>query len=69
MKAADIMVSNVITVNMDATIQEVAGILARNRISAVPVVDHQGKVVGIVSEGDLIRREIGTERARSWWPT
>jgi CBS domain-containing protein len=68
MNAADVMVSNVITVNVDATVQEVAGTLATNRISAVPVMDRQGKLAGIVSEGDLIRRsEIGTERSRSWW--
>jgi CBS domain-containing protein len=53
---------------VDATIQEVAGTLATNRISAVPVEDREGKLAGIVSEGDLIRRsEIGTERSRSWW--
>jgi CBS domain-containing protein len=68
MNAADVMVANVITVNVDATVPEVAGTLETNRISAVPVVDRQGKLVGIVSEGDLIRRsEIGTERSRSWW--
>jgi CBS domain-containing protein len=68
MNAADVMVSNVITVNVDATVQDVAGTLATNRISAVPVVDRQGNLAGIVSEGDLIRRsEIGTERSRSWW--
>jgi CBS domain-containing protein len=68
MNAADVMVSNVITVNVDATIQEVARTLAANRISGVPVVDRESKLAGIVSEGDLIRRsEIGTERTRSWW--
>jgi CBS domain-containing protein len=68
MNAVDVMVSNVITVNMDATVQEVAGTLATNHVSAVPVVDRQGKLAGMVSEGDLIRRsEIGTERSRSWW--
>jgi signal-transduction protein with cAMP-binding, CBS, and nucleotidyltransferase domain len=42
--------------------------LLERRISAVPVVDDQGKVVGIVSEGDLIHRaEADTERQRSWW--
>jgi CBS domain-containing protein len=68
MNAADVMVSNVITVNVDATVQEVAGTLATNHVSAVPVVDREGKLAGMVSEGDLIRRsEIGTERSRSWW--
>ena len=68
MNAADIMVSNVITVRPDTTVREIAEILLANRISAVPVVDEKGALVGIVSEGDLIHRvETGTERHRSWW--
>jgi CBS domain-containing protein len=68
MKAADVMVSNVITVGPDATVSDVAQILLSNRISAVPVVDQRGELKGIVSEGDLIHRvEAGTERHRSWW--
>jgi CBS domain-containing protein len=68
MKAADVMVSNVITVRPDSTVQEVADLLLKNRISAAPVVDAKGALVGIVSEGDLLRRtEAGTERRRSWW--
>ncbi|KAB0243967.1 CBS domain-containing protein [Microcystis aeruginosa EAWAG127a] len=42
--------------------------MSENRISALPIVDDAGKVTGIVSEGDLIRRaEIGTQKHRSWW--
>lgn len=68
MIAADIMVSKVITVLPDATVKEVAEILLAKRISAVPVVDRDGGLLGIVSEGDLIHRiETGTERHRSWW--
>jgi len=68
MKAADVMVSPVITVGPDTTVQEVADILLRNRISAVPVLSQQGKILGIVSEGDLLRRvESGPQRHRSWW--
>ena len=68
MKAADVMVSKVITVGPTTTIQEVASILLANRISAVPVVGEHGELIGIVSEGDLIRRiEVGTARRRSWW--
>jgi CBS domain-containing protein len=64
------MVTNVITVGPDATVYDVANVLLANRISAVPVVDAQGHLVGIVSEGDLIRRaEIGTEQHHSWWLT
>jgi CBS-domain-containing membrane protein len=58
----------VITVSADAGVRDVAKILLTNRISAVPVVDEQGKLVGIMSEGDLVRRpEIGSEKRRSWW--
>lgn len=68
MKAADVMVSNVVTTSPEASVQEVAAILLKNRISAVPVVTRGGKLVGIISEGDLIRRrETDTEHHRSWW--
>jgi CBS domain-containing protein len=68
MKARHIMVSPVITVKPSATVQEVAKLLLERRISGVPVVDDQGKIVGIVSEGDLMHRaEAGTERRHSWW--
>jgi CBS domain-containing protein len=70
MKAADVMVTNVITVGPDARVQDVAHILLTNRISGMPVVGGDGKVLGIVSEGDLMRRaEAGTGRRRSWWLT
>ena len=68
MKAADLMTTNVVTVGKDATVQEAAALMLGNRISALPVVDRSSKLVGIVSEGDLVRRsELGTERERSWW--
>ncbi len=68
MNASDIMVSNVITVSPDACVRDVAKLLLDNCISAVPVVNKDGKLVGIISEGDLMRRaETGTERHRSWW--
>ncbi len=68
MKAHDVMVSPVITVKAQATVKEVAEILLKHHISALPVVDKAGKLIGIVSEGDLMRRaELGTERQRSWW--
>jgi CBS-domain-containing membrane protein len=67
-KAADVMVTNVISVSPDASVQDVARVLLNARISAVPVVDQDGKLLGIVSEGDLMRRaEAGTGRERSWW--
>jgi CBS domain-containing protein len=62
------MVTNVITVGPETSVQDVARILLTNRISGVPVVASDGKLVGIVSEGDLLHRvEAGTERRRSWW--
>jgi CBS-domain-containing membrane protein len=68
MKAEDVMVSTVITVGVDANIGEVAAILLNNHISAAPVIDEKGELVGIVSEGDLMRRpEIGTTKRHSWW--
>ena len=68
MKARDVMVSPVVTVNPDATVRDVAKLLMKHRISALPVVDGAGKLAGIVSEGDLMHRaEIGTERRHSWW--
>jgi CBS domain-containing protein len=68
MKAADIMVTDVITLHVDDTVQTAARVLLDHRISGAPVLDAQGRLVGMVSEGDLIRRaEIGTEKRRSWW--
>ena len=68
MKARDVMVSPVITVKPSSSVREVAQTLLKERISAVPVVDDQGKLVGIISEGDLLHRaEAGTQRRHSWW--
>jgi CBS domain-containing protein len=68
MRAHQIMTRPVVTVAPDATILEAANIMLRQHISGLPVVDAAGKLVGIVSEGDFIRRsEIGTERRRGRW--
>jgi CBS domain-containing protein len=68
MKAQDVMVSPVITVSENSTVRDLAKLLLTNRISAVPVVDSDGKMVGTVSEADLMHRsETGTERPSSWW--
>ena len=68
MKAKDIMTTEVTTVGPGASVRQVADILLARRISAVPVVGQNGELIGIVSEGDLLRRtEVGTERHRSWW--
>ncbi len=68
MKAVDVMVRDVVTISPDADVKEAIKLLAEHDISALPVVDTDGSVVGIISEGDLIRREeIGTEKRRPWW--
>ncbi|MFY0990032.1 CBS domain-containing protein [Halomonas sp. C05BenzN] len=68
MQAADIMTTNVISVSPDAEVREIASLLLEHGISAVPVVDADQKVLGIVSEGDLMRRvENDTTEHKSWW--
>jgi CBS domain-containing protein len=68
MNAADVMTRDVVTVSPDDVVQDVAKLLLKHRISGVPVVDKLGKLVGIVSEGDLMRRaETDTDAHRSWW--
>jgi CBS domain-containing protein len=67
MKAADIMTRDVITVSPDTTVAEIARLMLERGISAVPVVEN-GVPIGIVSEGDLMRRpETGTEPHPSLW--
>lgn len=68
MKARDVMVSPVISVGENETVHDVAKLLIAKRISAVPVVDRAGKVIGIVTEADLLHRvETGAEQPASWW--
>ncbi|MGE0748630.1 MAG: CBS domain-containing protein [Rhodospirillales bacterium] len=69
LKAKDIMTAPVVTATPETTVREIAETLLKRHISAMPVVDEKNQVVGVVSEGDLIRRaEIGTDqRHRSWW--
>ena len=69
MQAKDIMTVNVISVSEDTPVHDVVALLLKHRISAVPVTDEGRNVVGIVSEGDLLRPE-GTSRSqkqRPWW--
>ena len=68
MQAKDVMTRDVTTVAPEATVQEIAKLLLERRISAVPVVNAENELLGVVSEGDLIRRpESGTTRPASWW--
>ena len=69
MQAKDVMTTRVVTVDPETAVEDVARLLIERHVSGVPVVDAKGAIVGIVSEGDLMRRaESGTERrTRSWW--
>jgi len=68
MNVADIMTQKVISVTPETTIAEAAQLLLQHRISGLPVVDPGGAVVGIVTEGDLLRRvETGTQRHHARW--
>jgi CBS domain-containing protein len=62
------MTTRVITVAPDTAVREVARILNANRVSAVPVVDETGRVLGMLSAGDIIRRgRQGGDGGGSWW--
>jgi CBS domain-containing protein len=68
MKAADVMTRHVISVRPDCEVVAAAQLMLQNRISGLPVVDDRGKLVGIVTEGDMLRRrETRTERRRPRW--
>ena len=68
MKAMDVMVRDVVTVSPEDDIADVIKLLAEHDISALPVVDDDDRVVGVISEADLIHREeIGTGKHRPWW--
>jgi CBS-domain-containing membrane protein len=68
MQAQDVMVRGVISVGSDTPVQVAANAMISNGVSAVLVMDIGAKLIGIVSEGDLIHRvENHTERQRSWW--
>ncbi len=66
--AADIMTKDVKTVRPDNTIAQIAKLLSDSGISAAPVQDRDGRLLGMVSEGDLLR-PVGQEIAekRAWW--
>jgi len=62
MKVRDIMTTDPVRVTGDTRLREAARLMVRHRVSGLPVVDEAGKLVGIVSEGDFIRREAGRDR-------
>jgi CBS domain-containing protein len=68
MQVKDIMTINVISIGADETVAKAAGLMLQNRISGLPVVDKEGELVGMVTEGDFLRRgELGTQRRRPKW--
>jgi CBS domain-containing protein len=68
--ATDLMSKDLITVRSDMPVSEVAKIILDYKITSLPVVDDEGKLVGIVSEGDLVRCSRSNRDAhRSWWLT
>lgn len=68
MQAQDVMTTTVASIGPRATVREAAKLMLERRVSALPVIDDKGRVAGIVSEGDLMRRaELGTNTPSSWW--
>jgi len=68
MQVKDIMTTNVISIGADETVVKAAGLMLQNRVSGLPVVDKEGELVGMVTEGDFLRRgELGTQRRRPKW--
>jgi CBS domain-containing protein len=68
MKVKDVMTAPVISVEPDASIWEAVRIMLQRHISGLPVIDKGGRLVGMVSEGDFLRRaETGTQRQRPHW--
>ena len=68
MQAKDVMTRDVISVAPDATVLLAARLMLQQHISGLPVIDGSGKLVGVLSEGDFLRRqETQTQRRRSRW--
>lgn len=68
MKARDIMSTKVVTVSPSTSVRDIAGLMVEKHVSGLPVLNDNGTLVGIVSEGDLLRRpEIGTQKHRRRW--
>jgi CBS domain-containing protein len=68
MQARDVMTRNVISVEASEPVMRAVRLMLQNRISGLPVTDKEGRLVGIVTEGDFLRRgELGTQRRRPRW--
>jgi len=68
MQVKDIMTTNVISIGADEPVVKAARLMLQNRISGLPVIDKEGELIGMVTEGDFLRRgELGTQRRRPKW--
>src|SRR5262249_9223823 len=68
MRATDVMSSPVFAAGPQITVQHVARMMINHRVSGIPIVEGDRQLIGIITEGDLLRRvETGTERQRSRW--
>ena len=68
MKASDVMTRRVISVEREATILQAVRLMLQNEVSGLPVLDKTGRLVGIITEGDFLRRsELNTRRRRPRW--
>lgn len=68
MRADEVMTAQVVTVAPDAPVAEAVKLMLDRRVSGLPVVDPTGRLIGVITEGDLLRRsELGTEKKRTGW--
>jgi CBS domain-containing protein len=68
MKVSDVMTKHVISISPETSVFVAIRLMLKHHISGLPVIDNHAKLVGILSEGDFLRRgEIETERKRSVW--
>jgi CBS domain-containing protein len=68
MRVKEVMTPNVVCIGADEPVLKAARLMLQNRISGLPVIDKDGELVGIVTEGDFLRRsELGTQRQRPKW--
>lgn len=68
MKVQDVMTRNVISVKPEDTVARAVRLMLQRRVSGLPVIDTAGRLVGMVTEGDFLRRtETGTQRQRPRW--
>ena len=67
MRVKDVMTPKVICVGPDEAVVNAARLMLQHQISGLPIVDKEGELVGIVTEGDFLRSELGTQRRRPKW--